>query len=229
MVQSNTTKSLTLVAIILIQSAMGFHTGGRLSQNVYIQPKSTRVAPTVMASDEKGQFGSWSFTNALGTAAIVASISLAAPFINPSPAVAVADKRIVAEIPTSGLVFKDTLNVEAFTDPKVEGVTLYISDFTRPITERLKKDFFSDPASSSITCTRTGPMKIVKPLDQSPAGEDVFTEAKNLFFKSVKVKRVYDAETDTVIYVSYSEKIFKDDKGKNASQYKSSICALHVE
>jgi catabolite regulation protein CreA len=29
------------------------------------------------------------------------------------------DKRQVAEIPASGIIFKDTINVEAFRDPKV--------------------------------------------------------------------------------------------------------------
>ncbi|CEM11154.1 unnamed protein product [Vitrella brassicaformis CCMP3155] len=58
-----------------------------------------------------------------------------------------AEKRLVGEIAGSGLIFKDTLNVEAWSDPKVEGVTIYIADFARPITERIQKDFFSDPTS----------------------------------------------------------------------------------
>ena len=61
------------------------------------------------------------------------------------------EKRSVAEIAGSGLIFKDTLVVDAFADPKVEGVTIYVSDFQRPITDRLKKDFFSDPSQADIT------------------------------------------------------------------------------
>ena len=41
-------------------------------------------------------------------------------------------------------------------DPKVKGVQLYISDFQRPITERLQKDFFSDPTLASVSCAKIG-------------------------------------------------------------------------
>jgi len=68
------------------------------------------------------------------------------------------ERRQVADIPASGLIFKDSINVEAFQDPKVQGVTLYISDFRRPLTERLAKDFFSDPSQASVACVRTGPV-----------------------------------------------------------------------
>lgn len=47
----------------------------------------------------------------------------------------------VASIPTSGVIFKDTLNIESFDDPKVQGVKLYIADFQRPINERLASNF----------------------------------------------------------------------------------------
>ncbi|CAM9737998.1 unnamed protein product [Heterosigma akashiwo] len=159
-------------------------------------------------------------TAAAALAAALLTAGIAAP-----PALAA---RTVAEIPASGLVFKDTLNVEAFADPKVEGVTLYLSDFTRPITERLQKDFFSDPSSASVTCARTGPMRLADNIERGPKGEDVFSEAKSLLFKSIKVKRVYDADTNTVVYVSYSDKLIKSDDD-NKSRFKSSLCALHVE
>jgi len=42
----------------------------------------------------------------------------------------------------------------------VKGVTLYVSDFKRPITERIAKDFFSDPSQASITCAKTGTIEL---------------------------------------------------------------------
>ena len=42
--------------------------------------------------------------------------------------------RTVGQISGSGLVFKDTLVIESFDDPKVRGVTLYVSNFERPLT-----------------------------------------------------------------------------------------------
>jgi hypothetical protein len=41
-------------------------------------------------------------------------------------------------------------------------VTIYISDFRRPLAERLAKDFFSDPAQASVACVRTGPVTMRK-------------------------------------------------------------------
>lgn len=39
---------------------------------------------------------------------------------------------------------QDKLNVEAFSDPKVKGVTLYLSDFSRPVADKLiNGDIFS--------------------------------------------------------------------------------------
>lgn len=45
---------------------------------------------------------------------------------------------------------------------QVKGVTLYVSDFRRPLTERITKDFFSDPSQTSVACVRTGPVTFDK-------------------------------------------------------------------
>jgi hypothetical protein len=51
-----------------------------------------------------------------------------------SEAQAAEGSRTIGQISGSGLVFKDTLVVESFDDPKVKGVTLYVSNFERPLT-----------------------------------------------------------------------------------------------
>jgi catabolite regulation protein CreA len=48
----------------------------------------------------------------------------------------------------------------AFQDPKVEGVTIYLADFERPINEKLAKNFFDDPTSTSLTCARGTNIKV---------------------------------------------------------------------
>jgi len=90
---------------------------------------------------------------------------------NPSPAMAESSRQIAA-ISGSGLVFKDTLIVESFDDPKVQGVTLYISNFQRPLAERLQKDFFSDPSFASVGCAKTAPtVKVADNIAVGPQGE----------------------------------------------------------
>ena len=95
---------------------------------------------------------------------------------------AVADSREVGSITTSGIFFKDSLKINAFNDPKVEGVTIYLADFERPITEKLQKDFFDDPSSTALTCAKNGPIKIGD-ISMGSDGEEVFEANRNLFFK----------------------------------------------
>jgi catabolite regulation protein CreA len=93
--------------------------------------------------------------------------------------------REVANIPATGLVFKDYLKISAFEDPKIRGVTIYLSDFDRSITDKLSKDFFDDPSTSSLSCAQTGPVLAsdIVAISKDRAGEEVFEESRNLFFK----------------------------------------------
>jgi len=50
-------------------------------------------------------------------------------------------------------------------------VTLYISNFQRPLTERLSKDFFNDPSSASVSCAKTGKIEIADNIAIGKGGE----------------------------------------------------------
>ena len=139
-----------------------------------------------------------------------------------------AESRKIAEISGSGLVFKDTLVVEAFDDPKVKGVTLYVSNFERPLTERVQKDFFTEPSYASVVAVKTGPIELADNIDKTNKGEAVFSEKKSLLFKELRVQRIYDAEKKSLVYVSFNTRL---DKGSdtNKSRFKSSISAIAIE
>jgi len=139
-----------------------------------------------------------------------------------------AESRQIGEIRGSGLVFKDTLNIEAFEDPKVRGVTLYISNFQRPLTERLQKDFFSDPSQAALGCAKTGEVSIADNIAVGKGGEEVFEEKKSLLFKELKVQRIYDQDKNTMVYVSFNTRLDKNDD-TNKSRFKSSICAVNLD
>ena len=113
---------------------------------------------------------------------------------------------------------------------QVRGVTLYISNFQRPLTERLSKDFFNDPSYASVGCARTTtqPIEIADTINTSPQGEQVFEESKSLLFKTLRVQRIYDKEKNTVVYVSFNTRLDKNEDS-NKSRFKSSICAVHLE
>mmetsp|Transcript_28681 Transcript_28681/g.34933 ORF Transcript_28681/g.34933 Transcript_28681/m.34933 type:complete len:148 (+) Transcript_28681:400-843(+) len=140
-----------------------------------------------------------------------------------------AESRVVGEIKGSGLVFKDTLLIESFGDPKVKGVTLYISNFQRPLTEKLSKgDLFSDPSFASLGCAKTGPVSIADNIAIGTGGEEVFEENKSLLFKQLRVQRVYDKEKNTVVYVTFNTRLDKNSDD-NKSRFKSGTCAVNLD
>lgn len=48
----------------------------------------------------------------------------------------------------------------AIPDPKVSGVTIWIADYSRSLSAKMSKDFFSEPSQASITCGVTGPVSV---------------------------------------------------------------------
>ena len=105
--------------------------------------------------------------------------------------------------------------VEAFADQKVAGVTCHLVRFDRSVIDRLTKgNWFENPSNSAIACARTGPIVIGK-IATGPKGEEVYSERLSLFFKSMAVRRIYDAKHHTLVYVAYSRQV-KDASAKMA-------------
>jgi catabolite regulation protein CreA len=144
------------------------------------------------------------------------------------PPVMAASSQVIGELKGSGLVFKDTLQIERFEDPKVKGITLYISNFERPLTEKLSGNFFNDPSSASVGCAKTGPISIADNIAKGKAGEEVFEESRSLLFKTLRVQRIYDEEEKAMVYVSFNTRLDKNDDA-NKSRFKSSLCAVGLE
>lgn len=158
-----------------------------------------------------------------------AALSLGAALLPPQAALAEDSAgTVIGQIPASGIIFKDIVKVERIDDPKVEGIELYVSSFQRPITDRLLGDFFSDPAQASVTCVKTGSMKVAADIDTSQEGEEVFSQARSLLFKSINVRRLYDEELGIIVYVSYSNRLDRGDD-ENKSRFKTTMCAVKVE
>lgn len=170
----------------------------------------------------------WSRVVASMAVASLAFLTTTLPSVVVPVAAHAESPRIVGQLQGSGLVFKDTLQIESFDDPKVRGVTLYISNFQRPITERLTSNFLQDPSYASVACARTGPIQIADNIATGPGGEEVFEESRSLLFKTLRVQRIYDVEKKTVVYVSFNTRLDKSDDS-NKSRFKSSLCAVSLE
>ncbi|WP_442800670.1 CreA family protein [Shewanella sp. AS1] len=100
-----------------------------------------------------------------------------------------------------GLFTTKDVIIEAQQDPKVPGVTCHIS--------RIEANLdFADPSDMGIACRQTGPISAshLANIDKSKQGEVVFKASLSVLFKVLKVRRIYDAEHQTLIYLSYSTK-----------------------
>lgn len=97
--------------------------------------------------------------------------------------------------------------IEAIPDPKVKGVTCHVAYFDRGLIDRLQKgNWFEDPSNSSISCRQTGPIE-VGDIERDEEGEDVFSERRSVIFKSLKIKRIFDAENNTLVYISHARDV----------------------
>lgn len=98
------------------------------------------------------------------------------------------------------------IKVQALSDPKVAGVTCHLSHFDRGFWDRIAKgNWFEDPSNASIACRQTGPISMDN-IDLDKNGEEVFSQRMSLVFKSIAVRRIYDTENGTLIYVVYSRR-----------------------
>jgi len=99
------------------------------------------------------------------------------------------------------------IKIESFEDEDISGVTCHMAHFDRGVIDRLSKgDWFENPSNGSISCGITGPVTIGK-INMKKGGEEVFKQRQSIVFKKLAVRRVYDAEADTLIYLVYSKKI----------------------
>src|ERR1700730_6939893 len=97
----------------------------------------------------------------------------------------------------------DRVVVEAYDDPAVPGVTCYLS---RARTGGIKGTLgiAEDPTEASIACRQVGEIHFAGPL---PGQTDVFTERLSFIFKTLHVVRVVDRKRNTLVYLTYSDRI----------------------
>ena len=101
--------------------------------------------------------------------------------------------------------------VEAYDDPKVAGVTCYVS---RAKTGGVKGalGLAVDKSEASIACRQVGPVSVKQPLPQQ---EEVFNERLSLLFKRLRIVRMVDRTRNTLVYLTYSDRLV-DGSPQNA-------------
>ncbi|MBY0510685.1 MAG: CreA family protein [Rhodospirillaceae bacterium] len=99
----------------------------------------------------------------------------------------------------------DKICVESFKDPEVDGVVCHVS--------RAKTGGFKgavgvaeDTSDAAIACRQVGPIVMKNELKD---GDQVFRERTSLLFKKLQVVRFYDKPNNTLVYLSYSDRIIE--------------------
>ncbi len=112
----------------------------------------------------------------------------------------------------------DSVRVEAFDDPKIEGVACYLS---RAVTGGFKGAIgvAEDTSDASIDCRQVGPVRILEPLEEE---EEVFQERRSLIFKKLRVVRFCDQARNSIVYLVYSERVVEGSP-------KNSVSAVPIE
>ncbi len=106
----------------------------------------------------------------------------------------------VGDVSLGMFTLKD-IKLNTLVDPVVTGVTCHVASVEANLS-------LSDPSDSSISCRQTGEImpEMIAQIDTSKSGEVVFKKSKSVFFKSMKIRRIYDRENQTLMYLSYSTK-----------------------
>jgi CreA protein len=100
----------------------------------------------------------------------------------------------------------DKVCVSDFDDPKVSGVTCFISQarkggWGQPL------GLNEDPSNFSVACRQTGP--IAADLSKLPEREEAFSEKTSIFFKKTRIYRIPDAKRNIIVYLAVSSKIIE--------------------
>ena len=113
-----------------------------------------------------------------------------------------------------GIFTTKDIKIEILQDPEVPGVTCHISSIEANLQ-------FSDPSDMSIACRQTGEItsEMVEAIDKSKSGDIVFRKSKSVFFKSLKIRRVLDQKSQSLMYIAYSTK-------ETSGSYKHSLSTV---
>lgn len=99
----------------------------------------------------------------------------------------------------------DTIRIEVFDDPDIEGVSCYLS---RAKTGGLKGavGVAEDTSDASLDCRQVGPVRFTSKLKN---GEKVFSERRSLIFKELQIVRYCDPDRNTLVYLVYSDRVIQ--------------------
>lgn len=100
----------------------------------------------------------------------------------------------------------DRIVIEAYDDPKVKGVSCFVS---RARTGGISGSvgLAEDTADASIACRQVG--DVLQFTEKLPQQEEVFSERQSIVFKRLHIVRVVDPVRNTLVYLTYSDRLIE--------------------
>jgi CreA protein len=105
-----------------------------------------------------------------------------------------------------GLTRSHRVVVERFDDPKVQGVSCFISQARTGGVSGMV-GLAEDPARFALSCTAIGPVRVAENARRGERGERVYESDTSLFFKETRVHRFIDEERGVVVYLAWSTRL----------------------
>jgi len=105
------------------------------------------------------------------------------------------------------------LVVEAYDDPKVEGITCYVSKPERGgVVGAI--GIAEEVSDVSIACRQIG---FIRFKESIPQKEDALTERRSIIFKTLHVVRMIDVQRNALVYLTYTDKILNGSAKNSVS------------
>jgi CreA protein len=127
-----------------------------------------------------------------------------AALILAAPSMAMADDVGCVSTTFNLLSPNDKVCVSNFDDPRVPGVSCFISQarkggWGQPL------GLNEDPSNFSVACRQMGPVTV--DIATLPESEEAFSEKTSIFFKATRIYRMPDKARNTLVYLAVSSKL----------------------
>lgn len=104
-------------------------------------------------------------------------------------------EEVIGEVKANGMIFKDTIQIIAFDDPDITGITLYITSYNRSLS-------FSESGRSSISVRKVGVVS-----GKITSKNNIYKNSRNPFFRETIIDRFYDKKRNVLVYLSYQDSV----------------------
>jgi len=109
-----------------------------------------------------------------------------------------------------------TIQVEAVDDPQIKNVSCWL---TYPVKggAMASLGLGADPSNASIACRARGYVNIKEVLKLGTKPTEIFKVNKSIFFKAMRVVRIFDKKRNTLVYMTYTKELFNGSPKSSVS------------